>query len=234
VGREYVYDSTFGRLKTSGMYGVGDLSSDSRACAASLLLLSSSSSAAGEKADGTVVDAAADGDQLRLLCVDFTLAGFFANGVAPVVVAASLWDPGDPQAVQLQQIYASWAAFYARYRRILTSPLSLHLSRPTSRSLEAVVHVDADAAAPVRALLAVVNPTGVAQAATVAVPLYYAGLAPGARVNVSTVSPANGSGTAAPVFIRTAVVGVQGAFTDVPVAVDVPARAYSLFILEVA
>ena len=59
----------------------------------------------------------------------------------------------------------------------------LHLRRPDSRSLEAVLHVTADASAPSRALLALVNPTARAlPAERLVVPLYYTGLAPSATV----------------------------------------------------
>jgi hypothetical protein len=58
VGRDYTFDSTTSRLKTSGMYPVNYLAGQSTECGA-------------------------PGTPPRLACVDFALASFYAAGVIP-------------------------------------------------------------------------------------------------------------------------------------------------------
>ena len=118
VGRDYVYDSTTTRLHSSGMYGVGDVAGASRQC---------------------------DPSPGRLVCVDFALASFLGQGVVCDNVGASLWDPADPDAAKLAQIFSAWAAFFTTHRAILTSAASLHIVRPTARTLEARASLRKDA-----------------------------------------------------------------------------------------
>lgn len=179
IGREYVFDSTTSRVKTSGSYGIGNIAASSNSCG---------SGAA------------------RVACVDFALASFYSLGVLPTVVAASLWPPGDPDAAALQSAFGNWSAFWRAHRRILQAPGSTHISRPTMRATEAVVHVDPSPSAAERALVSLVNPTAGALPSAVAVSLYYAGLAPGASVSIHRVFP----GSAPPVLLRTATVGSDG------------------------
>jgi hypothetical protein len=104
----------------------------------------------------------------------------------------------------------------------------VHLLRPSGRGLEAVAHVTSDTSAPERALLCLINPTGSPVRTNVTLPLYYAGLPPGARVTVRRVpvglaaaaaaaaGVAAAEGQAARPRDETHVVGADGAgFTDV-------------------
>ena len=113
----------------------------------------------------------------------------------------------------------------------------LHLRRPDSRSLEAVLHVTADASAPSRALLALVNPTARAlPAERLVVPLYYAGLAPGATVTVAAVDLGNGRGLGVPAAPQQHVLGAdKGAGpTDIVLEVSLPPRSYAAYLVSVA
>ena len=201
IGREYVYDSTTSRVKTSGSYGIGDIADAAKEC-------------------GT--------GAARLACVDFALASFFSLGVQPTVVARSLWSPSDPDAAGLQEVFSNWTTFWRTNRRILQSSGSLHLSRPTMRAVEGVVHVDPTVPIPtVRAFLSLINPTAGALAGATYVPVYYAGLQPGAQVTIYRVLPGN----APPTLLRTATVGTDGGgLFDVLVDPgDLPPRSYALF-----
>ena len=200
IGREYVFDSTTSRVKTSGSYGIGDIAA---AC-------------------GAVGAGAA-----RLACLDFALASFYTLGVPPTVVARSLWPPGDADADGLRATFANWTAFWRAHRPILQAAGALHLSRPTMRAVEGVLHVDPDPAAAERALLSLVNPTAGALPGAVDVALYYAGFAPGSRVAISRVLP----GGAPPTLLRTATVGADGGGVfDVRVDPgDLPPRSYAVF-----
>lgn len=202
IGREYVYDSTTTRIKTSGSYGIGDIAAESRACGASAA---------------------------RLACVDFALASFFTLGVPPTVVAPSLWDPADPDAVSLAGTFRNWTMFFTEHRRILTAFGSLHVGRPTSRTVEGVVHVDASVGAVERAFVSLLNPTENALPGAIDVPLYYAGLPPGASVNVWRVWP----GDTPRVLVRTAVVGSDGGGVyDIRIDPgDIPPQSYVLYAL---
>ena len=200
IGREYVYDSTTSRVKTSGSYGIGDIAAAARACGASAA---------------------------RLACVDFALASFFGLGVPPTVVARSLFDPADADAGALLQTFSNWTAFFRAHRRVLAAPGVLHVGRPTSRAVEGVVHVDPAApAGGERALVSLINPAARALAADVFVPLYYAGLPPGAPVSIWRVWP----GAAPRELVRTAVVGQDGGGVfDVRVEAALAPQAYAFF-----
>ena len=204
VGRDYVYDSTTSRLKTSGMYPVNALAEQSTECGA-------------------------PGTPQRLACADFALASFYAQGVIPNPMGASLAAPSDPDAPALLALFAAWNAFYASHRPILTSVASLHLARPTSRSVEATAHVDASPAAGERALLSLFNPAGTPRQGALALPLYYAGLAPGAGVSVAcTTSPS------APLqwaFNATVGADARGGVYDVMIPFALPPKSYALFIV---
>ena len=66
----------------------------------------------------------------------------------------------------------------------------VHIRRPDSRGIEAVVSVSADTSAAARAIFSVLNPTlSTVLAANVSVPLYYAGLKPGTAVTVTILTP---------------------------------------------
>jgi hypothetical protein len=200
IGREYVYDSTTSRVKTSGSYGIGDISEESRECGASAA---------------------------RLACVDFALSSFFGLGVPPTVVAPSLVPAADSDAPALLSIFKSWTDFFKAHRTILAAPASLHLGRPTSRSIEATVHLSASPTATERAFIALINPMSVTMSAAIDTPLYYAGLAPNTDVSIWRVTAG-----AATVFIRNATVGNDGGgLFDVHIACEMPAQSYAFFVM---
>jgi hypothetical protein len=147
-------------------------------------------------------------------------------------MGASLVPPADADAPALLALFAAWNAFYAAHRPILTSTASLHLARPTSRSVEATAHVDASPSAGERALLSLFNPAGSPRQGVLALPLYYAGLAPGVGVSLAcTTSPG------APLqWVLNATVGGdgRGGVYDVIVPYTLPPRSYALFIVTVA
>lgn len=155
------------------------------------------------------------------------------SGVPPTVVAASLWRADDADAAGLREVYSNWTAFWRAHRAVLQAPGVLHLSRPTMRAVESVAHVD-PAAPPggERALLSLLNPTAGALPSALALPLYYAGFAPGAQVQLWRVLP----GGAPPQLLRTATVGSEGGGVY-DVAVDVgllPPRSYALVAVTAA
>jgi hypothetical protein len=208
VGRDYVYDSTTTRLHSSGMYGVGDVAGASRQC---------------------------DPSPGRLVCVDYALASFLGQGVVCDNVGASLWDPADPDAAKLAQIYSAWAAFFTSHRAILTSAASLHIVRPTARTLEATVHLLPDAAAPERGLLTIYNPSSSAVADTLPVNLYYANFAFGDTVTVTDAAPATGLPGAGPRRATTThTVGADGGVYDVLVEVSLPPMSHAHYVISAA
>ena len=121
------------------------------------------------------------------------MAGYYGLGIIPNFRAAKLWDPADAEAGGLSASIRHWTAFYRQHAAarpsgapgVLLATRTVHLHRPDSRSLEAVVHLSADDSAPTRALVSLFNPTRRTLRQNVSVPLYYAGLAPGVEVRVA-------------------------------------------------
>ena len=181
---------------------------------------------------GQSAECGAPGTPARVACVDFALASFYAHGVIPNPMGPYLVAPGDADAAALLALFGAWNAFYAAHRPILTSVASLHLARPTSRSVEATAHVDASPGAHERALLSLFNPTPRALQGVVALPLYYAGLAPGAGVSVASAQ----GPVAAPAWAFNATVGVdaRGGVYDVMVPYSLPPRSYAMFVVTAA
>ncbi len=107
--------------------------------------------------------------------------------------ATSLCDADDADADAILAIVSKWTAFFREYRAprpsgaggVLTAGSLIHVRRPSSRSLEAAVHVTPDDSAPVRGLAALVNPTQRALRQAVRLPLYYSGLPPGTSVTLT-------------------------------------------------
>jgi hypothetical protein len=202
VGRDYVYDSTTTRLHSSGMYGIGDIADAASAC---------------NPVPG------------RLACVDYGLASFLGQGVVPDAVASSLWQVGDPDAAALQAIFANWTTLFALHRPIISSAVSLHIVRPTSRSYEATAHMLSDASATERALVTVYNPSTQTVDDTLAVSLYYAGLAPGVQVRATRLYVSGEPGEAS-----THVIGSDGgAIYDILLPLSLPAYSYGLWVITV-
>jgi hypothetical protein len=214
VGRDYIYDSTTTRLHSSGMYGMNNIAAASRQC---------------------------DPSPGRLACVDFALASFLGQGVVVDNVAASLWDPADADAAALAALFSLWSAFFISHRAILTSAASLHIVRPTARTLEATVHLLPDPAAPERGMLTVYNPSTATITDTLPLNLYYAGFAPGDRVVVTDVTPAPGVDAPMPQQRRprraptSHIVGADGGGVfDISVGVDMTPASHAHFVVSAA
>ncbi len=97
--------------------------------------------------------------------------------------------------------------------------------------MEATAHLDPSPSAAERALLSLVNPSLAARQGVLALPLYYAGLAPGVGVSVACAT-----GPSAPVWVFNATVGgdARGGVYDVMVPYDLPPRSYAMFTVTVA
>ena len=74
---------------------------------------------------------------------------------------------------ETKSMVEKWARWYRKYRPILTSDL-IHITRPTGRGLDAMLHVNPELET--RGLAVVFNPTERRIERELAVPLYYAGL----------------------------------------------------------
>jgi len=210
VGRDYIYDSTTTRLHSSGMYGMNDISSASRQC---------------------------DPSPGRLTCIDFALASFLGQGVVVDNVAASLWDPNDADAAILQSIFSAWSQFFISHRPILTSAASLHVVRPTSRSLEATLHLIPDTTSTERGMITIYNPSSVAfSAEVIPINLYYANYSPGNSVTITDVTPIMPPGVAFYTNRRapsTHIVGSDGGgLFDVLLSIDMPAMSHAHFVIQ--
>ena len=227
MGRLYIYDSTINRLPSSGTIGVNDLAASSKTC----------------MGDGGKTTRAQ-----RLNCFDFILGTQYLMGSIPTSRATRLYDPDDEDVASLRTILAKWTSFYKGHYQprpsgaagVLGASL-LHLRRPDSRSLEAVLHVTADVSMPSRALLALANPTpNPTPSERLVLPLYYAGLGPGAAVKVERVDLSAGNPTAAHKTHpsvppqRHVVGGDKGAGpTDIVLeGVTLPPRSYAAYLIE--
>lgn len=114
---------------------------------------------------------------------------------------------------------------------MITSAASLHIVRPSARTFEATAHLLADSSAPERALLTVYNPSSSAIAdEEIALNLYYAGLAPGAQVTVSQVSPSRAP--SAPVVHTVGSDG--GGVFDIVIHLALAPASYALFLVAAA
>lgn len=218
VGRMYIYDSVMNRLPSSGQIGVNDLASSSKGCS-----------------------------RPRVQCFDFILGSQYLMGSIPSFRANVLYDPSDADAAALNASITKWTSFYKSFRGprpsgaagLLIADL-IHIARPDSRHLEAVVHVTADASAPSRALLALVNPPEQTIQENVTVPLYYAGIVPGTTVTVQVLNISSSGaavhGTSAAGATTSAVVGAdaRAGYTDIVVSAVVPASGYMAVLVSTA
>jgi hypothetical protein len=141
-----------------------------------------------------------------------------------------LWSPSDPDAAAIEQTFRNWTAFYVAHRSIFLGHASLHLRRPTSRAYEATAFflnsADAQVAGTLeRGLVVLFNPSLHVERASLDVPLYYAGFAPGDTVAVSRVFP----GSAPPLWLANLTLGMSGAAAAYDVSIDVllPPRSYA-------
>ena len=194
------------------MYGMGNIASSSRQC---------------------------DPSPGRFACIDYALASFLGQGVVVDNVAASLWDPTDPDASVVQAILLAWSQFFIAHRPILTSAASLHIVRPTSRMLEATVHLIPDTTAVERGMITIYNPSSVATMAGELIPvnLYYANFVPGDSVTISDVTPVMPPGVTvhkqnvhAP---STHIVGSDGGgLFDVMLSIALPPMSHAHFVIQ--
>jgi hypothetical protein len=104
-------------------------------------------------------------------------------------IAACYRGPGLYDTPVVRDMVKSWVAWFKQYRRILTADI-IHVRRPDGQSIDGIVHVDAGAANGHIAMVAFFNPTQGPLNASVMLPLYYAGVAPGGAVNVTRAEPA--------------------------------------------
>jgi len=134
---------------------------------------------------------------------DFIMAGYYLNAVQAGIHARLLWSapPGaaalDPDHAEIARVMKKWTTYWVHHATPRNPPRNtapgllldkmIHLLRPTSRSLEAVLHVTADDSTPTRGLLSVVNPTNTTLAANITLPLYYANIRPGDVVTLASL-----------------------------------------------
>jgi hypothetical protein len=182
-----------------------------------------------------------------MLCFDFVLGTQYLLGSVPSFRARVLFDPADPDASALAATISKWTAFYKAFRGprpsgsagVLTSTM-VHIARPDSRSLEAVVHLTSDESTRTRGLLAVINPTARNLTRALSVPLYYSGLGPGTTVSLVAVD-FESLGSAKAAEAPRAWEGGEGesytlgegcGFTDILVPVSVPANSYAAYLVQ--
>ena len=217
VGRMYVYDSTMSRLQSSGQLGVNDLAAFTKA---------SCTGAAG---------------RTRMLCFDFVLAGYYGWGVLGSFRASKLYDPADPDAAALAATTKGWLAFYRRFTKPRPSGAGgiflgdlIHLRRPSSRDVEAALSVTADASAPERGVLTALNPTLEPLSTNITTSLYYAGIAPGAAVTVTVLTPGWQQACGLTNTVQGKhLVGQEGAGPyDITIPVDLKPSSYVVFLIS--
>ncbi len=102
------------------------------------------------------------------------LAQNFGSGVIACYRGPRLFDTE-----QTKAIVKKWVNFYKRYRPILDSDL-IHVRRPDGRSIDCVLHTNAQISPCGLAML--YNPTRTAQQITLKLPLYYTGLSEVAKI----------------------------------------------------
>lgn len=109
-------------------------------------------------------------------------ASFLGQGNIAAYRGPQLYDDASPD---VKRMWTLWVAHYKRYRGILSADM-VHVSRPSGRGLEVIVHVNASATPDEpRAMANLFNPTEATIKRTVELPLYYAGVAPGASVELA-------------------------------------------------
>lgn len=108
---------------------------------------------------------------------EFTLASNLGAGVGTCYRGDRLYDTPAVQAM-----VTKWMAFWSKYRPILIQDV-VHVKRPDMQSVDALMHVSANASEAVCALAMLYNPTLEPQSvAGLALPLYYTGEAEEVRV----------------------------------------------------
>ena len=105
---------------------------------------------------------------------EWHLAQNFGSGVIACYRGPRLFDTE-----QTKNVVKKWVDFYKKYRPILDSDL-IHLHRPDGRSIDCVLHANAQLNPCGLAML--YNPTNTAQHITLKLPLYYTGLCETAQI----------------------------------------------------
>jgi len=124
-----------------------------------------------------------------LATLELAAASFLGQGNIAAYRGPQLFDASS---VRVKRMWALWTAHYKRYRAILMADC-VHVTRPgqNGRSVETTLHVDATSQA---AFLNVFNPSHRSVTTSVRLPVYYAGLTRGDRVEFawggSLVNPA--------------------------------------------
>ena len=109
------------------------------------------------------------------------LAQNFGSGVIACYRGPRLFDTEQTKAV-----VKKWVDFYKKYRPILDSDL-IHVCRPDGRSIDCVLHVNAQISP--RGLAMLYNPTRTVQRMTLKLPLYYTGLSEVAIIRENEEEP---------------------------------------------
>ena len=104
-------------------------------------------------------------------------------------IAACYRGPGLYDTPAVRDMVTSWVGWFKLHRRVLTADI-IHIRRADGQAIDGIVHVDPRNAAGEIAMAAFFNPTTAVLTTTILLPLYYAGVAPGAAVNVSHAVPA--------------------------------------------
>ena len=115
-------------------------------------------------------------DHVRTL--EMAAASYLGQGNVPCYRGPVLFDHQGGSKVQ--NMWSLWTAHYKKYRSILMAD-AVHVTRPGQNggAIETSVHVDARSQ---HAFVNFFNPKPSAVSKRVQLPLYYAGLSPGARV----------------------------------------------------
>ena len=213
IGRMYTYDSTMNRLKSSGMIPIDDLSTMTKDC----------------------------GGRQQIPCFDFILGTYYAMGIIPNFRTPKLYDPLDINAKALNASIAKWNSFYKKWCNPRPSGASgllaadiVHIQRPDSRHMEAVVHVTADTSAIDRAMVALVNPTKGVLTADITVPLYYTGIPYGTKVKVTeSVSTQTSVEFTGDVQLHSVGENGEADFTDIILTVSLEAETNKLMLIAV-
>ena len=145
LNRQYIYDGTWHKIPTMGWIGV------------QLVGFYTSDPSVGLE---PLVE--------HLALYERNLVQCLGAGAMTVVRGNRLYDTSETKSM-----VEKWARWFRKYRPILTSDL-IHITRPTGRGLDAMLHVNPELET--RGLAVVFNPTQRRIERELKVPLYYAGL----------------------------------------------------------
>jgi hypothetical protein len=119
---------------------------------------------------------------------EWVLATYFGTGVQAAYRGYRLYDPASAAS---KALVTKWVSFFKAHRVILNSDI-IHISRPDLKSVDAMLHVNADPnRTDERGLCMIWNQTPQRRAMALSVPLYYTGLS-----TTATVTQGMGTGHA--------------------------------------